>query len=92
MNDAFAPFSTGSRGCPAKAMAYLEVNLTLAKTLLYFDFQPAPDGLGNIGLSENGEFSVHDIFVTTHDGPWLTFTPRDTLAQDFPKLGGRPQI
>lgn len=92
MHEAFAPFSTGPRGCPAKAMAYLEVNLTLAKTLWYFDFKPAPGPLGDIGLSEKGEFSVHDIFVTTHDGPWMTFTSRDTLAQDYPNLGNRPQL
>lgn len=85
MLDAYAPFSIGPRGCPGKAMAYLEVNLTLAKTLWYFDFEPAPGRLGDIGLSDEGEFRVHDVFVTAHDGPWLTFTPRDTLAKDYPE-------
>ncbi|RYP42527.1 hypothetical protein DL767_000215 [Monosporascus sp. MG133] len=37
---AFAVFSTGARGCPGKAVAYLEISLVIAKTLWYFDFEP----------------------------------------------------
>jgi hypothetical protein len=87
MNDAFAPFSVGSRGCAGKSMAYLEINLLIAKALWYFDFKPAPGKLGDVGLSDKGEFHIHDVFISTHDGPWLTFTPRSTLAEDFPELG-----
>ncbi|KAI1375795.1 cytochrome P450 [Hypoxylon crocopeplum] len=86
MHEAFASFSTGSRGCPGKAMAYLELNLVIAKTLWYFDFKPAPGKLGDVGLSDKGEFRLYDVFVSTHDGPWLEFTPRSTLAEDFPDL------
>ncbi|RYP59345.1 hypothetical protein DL771_010910 [Monosporascus sp. 5C6A] len=38
---AFVPFSLGARACAGKAMAYLEASLTMAKTLWYFDFEPA---------------------------------------------------
>ncbi|KAI1207267.1 cytochrome P450 [Annulohypoxylon truncatum] len=86
MYDAFAPFSVGSRGCAGKAMAYLEINLTIAKSLWYYDFKPAPGKLGDIGLSDKGEFRIYDIFISTHDGPWLVFTPRSTLDKDFPDL------
>ncbi|OTA60263.1 cytochrome P450 [Hypoxylon sp. EC38] len=88
MHDAFAPFSLGSRGCAGKAMAYLEINLLIAKTLWYFDFKPAPGKLGDIGLSDKGEFHIYDVFISTHNGPWLVFTPRSTLAEDFPDLTG----
>lgn len=86
MNDAFVPFSNGQRGCAGKPMAYLETNLAIAKALWYFDFQPAPGELGDVGLSDKGEFRLHGVFVSTHDGPWLTFSPRDTLYADFPDL------
>ncbi|KAI0386882.1 cytochrome P450 [Hypomontagnella monticulosa] len=86
MHDAFAPFSTGARGCAGKAMAYLEINLVVAKLLWYFDFKPAPGKLGDIGLSDKGEFHIYDVYISTHDGPWLSFTPRHTLAADFPEL------
>ncbi|KAI1076098.1 cytochrome P450 [Whalleya microplaca] len=86
MHDAFVPFSTGSRGCAGKAMAYLELSLVMAKTLWYFDFKPAPGKLGDVGLSDKGEFRLYDIYLSTHDGPWLACTPRSSLAEDFPEL------
>ncbi|KAI1098668.1 cytochrome P450 [Jackrogersella minutella] len=91
MHDAFTPFSIGSRGCAGKAMAYLEINLLIAKTLWYFDFKPAPGKLGDVGLSDKGEFHIYDVFISTHDGPWLVFTPRSTLAEDFPDLKGHKE-
>ncbi|KAI1384222.1 cytochrome P450 [Hypoxylon trugodes] len=89
MHSAFVPFSIGSRGCAGKAMAYLEMNLTIAKTLWYFDFEPAPGKLGNVGLSDRGEFRLYDIYLSTHDGPWLVFNPRSTLTEDFPELASK---
>ncbi|KAI0193892.1 cytochrome P450 [Astrocystis sublimbata] len=78
-------FSTGSRGCPGKSMAYMELSLVLAKALWYFDFKPAPGDLGQVGFDKTGsEFRIYDVYISTHDGPWLTFTPRDTFLKDFP--------
>ncbi|KAI1329197.1 cytochrome P450 [Xylariaceae sp. FL0255] len=79
----FAPFSTGSRGCPGKAMAYMELSLVLAKSLWYFDFQPAPGSLGQVGCGKGGEFRLYDVYISTHDGPWLNFTPRKGFSEDF---------
>ncbi|KAI0976991.1 cytochrome P450 [Xylaria arbuscula] len=79
-------FSTGSRECPSKAMAYMELSLILAKALWYFDFKPAPGKLGQMGFDKNGEFRIHDIYLSTHDGPWLNFIPRKTFSEDFPSL------
>ncbi|GAW13553.1 hypothetical protein ANO14919_029400 [Xylariales sp. No.14919] len=85
MNSAFAAFSSGSRGCAGKAMAYLEVSLVVAKTLWYFDFDKAPGGMGWLGggsprnVGRRGkvdEFQLYDTFSSTHEGPNLVFRPR----------------
>ncbi|KAI9694320.1 MAG: hypothetical protein M1820_009009 [Bogoriella megaspora] len=39
MQSAFSPISIGSRACTGKAMAYMKISITMAKTLWYFDFQ-----------------------------------------------------
>ncbi|KAI1174894.1 cytochrome P450 [Nemania sp. FL0916] len=86
MPEPLAAFSTGSRGCPGKAMAYMELGLALAKSLWYFDFKPAPGDLGRVGFDKTGEFRIYDVYISTHDGPWLSFTPRKAFLEDFPSL------
>ncbi|KAI1276490.1 cytochrome P450 [Xylaria sp. FL0933] len=88
MQSAFAPFSLGTRGCAGKSMAYLEVSLVIAKTIWHFDFSMPSGplsavGAGSaskqeiIGREREGEFQLDDIFTAGHDGPYLTFRPRD---------------
>ncbi|KAI1874420.1 hypothetical protein JX265_004628 [Neoarthrinium moseri] len=86
MREAFTPFSVGPRSCAGTTMAYMEVGLTIAKTLWYFDFEPAPGRLGHIGAGSPalgkgrqrpGEFQIYDVFSATHEGPYLVFNPRD---------------
>ena len=91
MRRAFAPFSLGDRGCAGKAMAYLEMSLTIAKTMWYFDFAKAPGEAGELGggggSSERSrtdaygrgrpdEFQLYYSLVVENDGPNLVFTPR----------------
>lgn len=85
MQDAFSPFSLGTRGCVGKPFAYLEASLVLAKTFWYFDFERAPGPLGEVGgggkTNEAGrhrrqEFQLYDGFTSTHEGPYLNFKPR----------------
>ncbi|KAI1774678.1 cytochrome P450 [Hypoxylon cercidicola] len=83
IHDAFAAFSVGPRGCAGKPTAYLELSLSLAKTLWYYDFETAPGKLGQVGVGQEGEFHLYDIFTSTHDGPYLVFKPRDPFAEDF---------
>ncbi|ROW10230.1 hypothetical protein VMCG_01962 [Cytospora schulzeri] len=90
--DAFSAFSIGARACAGKPMAYLESSLVLARTLWYFDFEPAPGGLGAVGGGRMGardgrvrpgEFQVHDAFTARHDGPYLVFRPRGDLVGEI---------
>ena len=86
MADAFTPFLMGARGCAGKTMAYMEVGLVIAKTLWYLDFEPAPGPLGHIGSGNPTmgrgrhrpeEFQLYDVFTALHEGPYLTFRPRE---------------
>ncbi|KAI0868254.1 cytochrome P450 [Hypoxylon argillaceum] len=77
--NAFIAFSTGPRGCAGKAMAYLEASLVIAKTLWYFDFEEVASDTQKSKRSEDdeaNEYQLNDIVVSTHDGPWLRFSPR----------------
>lgn len=92
MQAAFAPYSIGGRACVGRPMAYLEMGLLLAKTLWYFDFEPAPGVLGTVGGGVSGDrrgrhrvddFQLEDIFVSNHDGPYLAFQPRGKLCDEL---------
>ncbi|KAI0158138.1 cytochrome P450 [Xylariaceae sp. FL1272] len=74
MQQAFVPFSMGTRGCAGKAMAYLEASMIIAKTMWHFDFSAGSGDLAKIGA---GIGSADDIFTANHRGPWLNFRTRD---------------
>lgn len=85
MREAFVPFLIGDRACAGKAMAYMEVSLTLARTLWFFDFEPAPGEAGEVGNGQvgrtdgrgrPGEYQLEDVFVAGHQGPNLVFRER----------------
>ncbi|RYO91774.1 hypothetical protein DL762_001993 [Monosporascus cannonballus] len=89
MHDAFAAFSLGPRSCPGKAMAYLEMSLVIAKLIWYFDFAAAPGRLGEVGSRKGemagspDEYDLHDVFVSSHDGPYLLFQARDDACREL---------
>ena len=93
MRKAFVAFSAGERVCAGRAMAWREMNLTIAKTLWFFDFGTAPGMDGEVGASlhqtDNGvslpEFKVADAFTAEHDGPCLNFTPRKEFVDELEK-------
>ncbi|KAK8097501.1 cytochrome P450 [Apiospora sp. TS-2023a] len=85
MRKAFQPFLAGERSCLGKSMAYVEISLTLARTIWYFDFETAPGAAGGLGAGQKGrkggrgrtgEYQLYDIFTGEHDGPNLVFRPR----------------
>ncbi|KAI1817166.1 cytochrome P450 [Poronia punctata] len=88
MHSAFSPFSIGPRGCAGKSMAYLEVSLVIARTLMRFDFEVAPGKDGRLGAGQAGrswgrhrpdEFQCYDTFGSRHTGPNLIFRERQVL-------------
>ena len=92
MNTAFIPFITGSRSYAGKNMTYLEVSVATAKLIWYFDFERAPDSLGQVGSGHPGrtdgreradEYQLFDVFSAMHDGPNLMFRPRNCYAEEM---------
>jgi cytochrome P450 len=85
---AFSPFSLGSRGCPGRVMAYMEISNVLAQTIWYFDFA-APEGkMKQIGEGRPDgpkerrrklEFQLQDHLISSHDGPYLRFKLRQEV-------------
>jgi cytochrome P450 len=71
---------------------YQEITLALAKTLWYFDFEPAAGDLGKIGgggpdqiegRQRGDEFQIQEIFGAYNDGPYLTFHPRGHYHEEL---------
>lgn len=92
MRRAFIPFALGDRGCAGKAVAYLEMSLTIAKTMWYFDFEKAPGAAGDLGSGRKGaakgrerqdEYQLYDRFMAEHVGPNLRFWPREQHWEDL---------
>lgn len=82
--EAFCAFSLGSRGCPGKALAYMELCLALARILWTFNIRRADDEIQKSVRSEEyarkhglewreDEYQLRDIFITDRAGPVVHF-------------------
>jgi cytochrome P450 len=76
-------FSAGSRGCVGKNMAWLEMEIVLAKMIHALEIRPDVDdktGAGGPGLSEGrgdiGQYQLYDAFVAMRYGPFVQFKER----------------
>lgn len=94
MRKAFVPFMLGDRNCAGQAMAWMELSLTIARTLWYFDFDKAPGQASKLGESIRSdgnrdipEYKMLDIFVAEHDGPNLVFRERGNFAKELKTKG-----
>ncbi|ROV95221.1 hypothetical protein VMCG_08528 [Cytospora schulzeri] len=85
MRRAFVPFSLGSRSCAGQPMAYLELSLAVARTMLYFDFEKAPGEAGKLGEAPGKpfEFELEDATIAGHHGPNLIFHPRGDFWKEL---------
>lgn len=85
MRRAFVPFSLGSRSCAGQPMAYLELNLAVARAIWYFDFDKAPGEAGRLGETpgEPLEFKREDATIVGHHGPNLVFHPRGDFWKEL---------
>lgn len=79
-DSAFAPFSTGLRGCPGKNLAYLEMSVTMAKLLFLSDVRAVEGndlgaGKANLmwGRKDTAHFQTWDVFVSIREGPIVQF-------------------
>lgn len=80
---AFCPFSIGPRSCVAKAMAYAEMELVLARVVWLFDIRlkehsTLGEGRPDMGYGRKNanEFQLYDKFVSKTDGPLMEFRLR----------------
>lgn len=92
MRRAFVPFSIGDRSCAGKPMAYLEMRLTIANTVWYFDFERVPGEAGELGGGRPGRsdgrgrrdgFQLYDSIAVDHTGLNLIFRPRDGYWEEL---------
>ena len=84
---AFMPFSAGPRGCVGKNLAYLEMNLVVAKII--YNFEVRRDPTSNLGGGSPeaiegrrtvDQYQLYDIFVGIRDGPMVQLAKRTRAA------------
>ncbi|KAH8724709.1 cytochrome P450 [Phaeosphaeriaceae sp. PMI808] len=82
---AFCAFSTGSRGCVGKNMAWLEMRLVMTKMMWRFELQR--DLCSNLGggdpqggwyRQKEDQYQTYDIFVSDRKGPLVQLKERTT--------------
>ena len=82
---AYKPFSLGPRSCSGRAIALLQIKLTMAKLLWEMDFRPAKGELRKVGEgkigAKDGRHRPHEYQLRTHItavgvGPLLEFRSR----------------
>lgn len=79
----FCAFSYGSRGCPGKQVAWIEMTIVMAKIVFDFEVKPDPksdlgagDPAGKIGRRVVDQYQIYDAFVAMRDGPMVQFRKR----------------
>ncbi|PVH93502.1 cytochrome P450 [Periconia macrospinosa] len=86
MYTAFIPFSTGSRSCAGKAMAYMEASIALSRILMKYEFESADGTKRNVGggsgrsgerRGRREEYQIYDHFSSSHFGPNLRLRLRN---------------
>lgn len=80
---AFCAFSTGSRGCVGKNMAWLEMRIVLAKTLWKYEVRKDPKtnlGGGHINMRRGrqleDQYQIYEMFVANRKGPMVQLKER----------------
>lgn len=80
---AFCAFSTGSRGCVGKNMAWLEMRIVMAKMLWRYEIKQDPvNKLGGgradarPGRREEGQYQTYEMFVSNRKGPMVQLKER----------------
>jgi cytochrome P450 len=81
--NAFCAFSTGSRGCVGKNLAWLEMRLVIAKALWHYEIKADPtndlgggDPNGRPGRQRTEEYQTYEIYVSDRKGPMVQLKKR----------------
>jgi cytochrome P450 len=81
--NAFCAFSTGSRGCVGKNLAWLEMRLVIAKALWHYEIKADPtnnlgggDPDGRPGRQRTEEYQTYEIYVSDRKGPMVQLRKR----------------
>lgn len=82
---AFCPFSIGPRSCVAKNLAWMELSITVARTLYLYDMKldtshshGISDGcMRGSGGPETFEYRLKGWMTSGREGPLVQFKPRD---------------
>ncbi|KAI0798923.1 cytochrome P450 [Xylaria sp. FL0064] len=75
-------FSSGSRGCAGKNLAWLEMSIIIAKVVDLFEMRRIGNLGGGIpvtgrpGRRNAEEYQVYECFLSTRDGPMVQFRKR----------------
>lgn len=80
---AFAPFSTGPRGCVGKALAMKEIMIVVGRLVWGYEMRVTAGSLkgeGGVGKGwgrqRAGELQMRDLFVGKAEGPMVEFRVR----------------
>lgn len=84
---AFCAFSYGSRGCPGKSLAWLEMSILMAKVIYNFEIRPDASNTlgggnldGKVGRRNVDHYQTFDAFVSLRDGPMVQFKYRTRMG------------
>lgn len=83
----FCAFSYGTRGCPGKNLAWLEMSIIMARVI--HNFEVRPDAMnfhvgggsldGRFGRRAVNQYQTYDTFVSMRNGPMVQFKRRGIL-------------
>ena len=79
----FCAFSTGTRGCVGKNLAWMEMMLVMAKMVFMYELKQDPANnlgggktKGSAGHQDPERYQIQDAFIALRDGPLVQFKVR----------------
>lgn len=78
----FYPFSTGSRGCPGKNLAYLKLQIAIGRLLYRAEWENCGGEVMKNDGAPGGDkiYQLKDAFMGLKQGPVLRFRPRSVKS------------
>ncbi|CAG7989284.1 unnamed protein product [Penicillium salamii] len=73
--EGFCPFGYGPRSCVAWKLAWVELNVTLARALFRYDMRLAPESTCCGGTRNDCQHPFKGFVTAAVEGPWMQFRP-----------------